>query len=419
MKNLLLTILLMFPCVFLWSQANIVKMEYYIDTDPGFGLATDVAITPSSDLDVTFNPDISKLSDGLHKLYIRGKDSNNKWCFTKYHSFVKGFWDRNQKIVYAEYYFDSDPGYGKATSLNFTVSADVDIAINLDVSTLKNGIHSLLIRAKDSYGRWTTTQSHTFYKGIFSTGTPANIATIEYYFDTDPGFGNGKKVAFTAGTNLDLTFDADLSGLSDQPHTIFIRALDENGSWSLIHNHNFCFSPDSPAKPNGTVEVVKGTQNEQYSTTTLSNASSYVWAITPTTAGSIAGTGITATVNYSSSFTGVAKISVSGKNDCGLGSSSDTLTVNVKNSTSIENIEFSNFKIYPNPSDGTFNLVLQSECDKTIVEIFNASGQIVYSKDYYKRDINESISLQQPNGIYMAKVTMGKDIISEKIIIGQ
>lgn len=419
MKRLLLIAIFLYLYSFLMAQTNITKLEYYIDTDPGYGLATDVSITPSADLDITFNPNTSSITNGIHTLFLRGKDANNKWCFTKYHTFYKGIGVKNQKITSVEYFFDTDPGYGKATPIAITPSSDVDIAINLDVNSLQNGIHKLLVRAQDSIGQWTMTQSHPFFKGIFSTGTPANITTVEYYIDADPGFGNGKKVAFTAGTDLDLTFDVDLSGLSDQPHTIYIRAQDDNGSWSLIHNYTFCFSPDKPSKPIGAVDVVKGTQNVQYSTVSLANATSYIWSITPATAGSINGTDITATVNLSSSFTGVAKISVLGKNDCGLGSSSDTLTVNVKTSTSIENIEFSNFKIYPNPSDGTFNLELQSECDKTIVEIINANGQIVYSKNYNQRDINESISLKQPKGIYMAKVTMGKDILYEKLIIGQ
>lgn len=419
MKNLLLIMVLVCLCNFLNAQNTISKLEYYIDADPGYGLATDIAITPATDLDISFNPVITSLANGVHRLYVRGKDSNNKWSFSKCHSFYKGKFVKNQNITRVEYYFDKDPGYGKGSSLSFTPSKDVDISVNLDVKSLENGIHKLFVRAQDSIGQWTITQSHTFYKGIFSTGKPATITAVEYYFDTDPGFGNGKKVAFTAGSDLDLTFDADLSGLSDQPHTIFIRALDENGSWSLIHNYNFCFSPDKPTKPSGNVDIVKGTQNVQYSTSALANATGFVWSISPTSAGTITGTDIAATVNYSSSFTGVAKISVSGKNDCGLGSSSDTLTVNVKTSTSIEQTEFSNFRIYPNPSDGTFNLVLQSKCDKTIVEIINANGQIVYSKDYYQRDINESISLKQPKGIYMAKVTNGKDILYEKLIIGQ
>lgn len=244
MKRLLLIALFLYLSNLLLAQLpNLTKVEYYIDTDPGYGLASNVSVTASSDLDITLNPDVSTLAEGIHILFVRAKDANDNWSFTRNHTFYKGFGVLNQTITKAEYFFDTDPGYGEATPLSFNPASDVDIAVNLDVSTLQNGIHKLFIRARDNAGQWTTTKSHTFYKGIFSTGTAANIKTVEYYFDTDPGFGSGKKVAFTSGTELDLTFDADLSGLTGEYHSIFIRIQDENGSWSLIHQYSFRIIP--------------------------------------------------------------------------------------------------------------------------------------------------------------------------------
>lgn len=243
MKRLLFITLFLYLSNLLLAQLpNITKVEYYIDTDPGYGLATNVSVTAFSDLDITLNADVSNLAEGIHMLFVRSKDANDNWSFTRSHAFYKGFGVLNQTITKAEFFFDTDPGYGEATPLSFNPDTDVDIAVNLDVSTLENGIHKLLIRAQDNAGQWTTTKSHIFYKGIFSTGTAANIKTVEYYIDTDPGFGSGTKVIFTPGTELDLFFNADLTAFADGCHELYIRTQDENDSWSLIHSHPFCIN---------------------------------------------------------------------------------------------------------------------------------------------------------------------------------
>ena len=48
---------------------------------------------------------------------------------------------------------------------------------------------------------------------------------MEYYFDTDPGFGNGISVPLTAGTVTNTTFDIDVSGLSPGYHKVYFREI--------------------------------------------------------------------------------------------------------------------------------------------------------------------------------------------------
>jgi hypothetical protein len=329
MKRLLFITLFLYLSNFILAQLpNLTKVEYYIDTDPGYGLATNVSVSASANLDITFNPDVSALSDGIHMLFVRAKDANDKWSLAKSQSFYKGFGVLNQTITKAEYYFDSDPGYGKATSISINPATDIDVTIKLDVSTLENGIHKLFIRAQDNAGQWTTTKSHTFYKGIFSTGKAANIKTVEYYFDTDPGLGSGNKVSFTSGTELDLTFDADLSGLTGEFHKIFIRAQDENGSWSLIHEYSFRIFP-----------------------------------------------------------------------------------------TSVQELDISGILIFPNPSNGDFNLQIESKNKKTGIEILNPNGQVVFKKLYFSENISDNISLDQAKGAYLIKIINNGKISIRKLII--
>ncbi|NBC58612.1 MAG: hypothetical protein GVY05_10080, partial [Bacteroidetes bacterium] len=81
-----------------------------------------------------------------------------------------------------------------------------------------------------------------------------NITAVEYFFDVDPGPGNGTPVSFTIGLDVSLNnVSLDLTGLSDGVHTVFVRTRDANGNWSQTSNRTFLIEPDySPALPSPT-----------------------------------------------------------------------------------------------------------------------------------------------------------------------
>src|SRR5665647_880835 len=65
------------------AQPNITRVEYYIDTDPGFGSATTLSITPGIDIQnqvIAINP--ASVTQGVHRLYVRAKDANESWSLT-------------------------------------------------------------------------------------------------------------------------------------------------------------------------------------------------------------------------------------------------------------------------------------------------------------------------------------------------
>lgn len=78
------------------------------------------------------------------------------------------------------------------------------------------------------------------------------LVQLEYFIDNDPGVNNRKKVNLTPSTNLSsYDFQADLSSLPSGFHRIFIRALDDHGSYSMT-NHIFFDNYVVPAYPAGT-----------------------------------------------------------------------------------------------------------------------------------------------------------------------
>lgn len=63
-----------------YNQSNIIRVEYYIDTDPGFGNATAVSITPGTDLsDIELDVNTGILTEGVHVLGLRAQDEAGNW----------------------------------------------------------------------------------------------------------------------------------------------------------------------------------------------------------------------------------------------------------------------------------------------------------------------------------------------------
>lgn len=87
--------------------------------------------------------------------------------------------------------------------------------------------------------------------------------------------------------------------------------------------------PVQASAPAGNAEICQGAASVEYTTTAVPFATFYFWAITPDNAGTITGTGTTASLSVKSSYTGPITVKVQANNDCGAGSFSDELPVNV------------------------------------------------------------------------------------------
>jgi PKD repeat protein len=86
--------------------------------------------------------------------------------------------------------------------------------------------------------------------------------------------------------------------------------------------------PGQAAIPSGDDMVCPGGEND-YMTNGASDAETYIWTLSPVDAGTITGTTVDATVQWSASYTGSASITAQGINDCGDGVVSDAFEVTV------------------------------------------------------------------------------------------
>ncbi len=224
---------------------NIVQAEYFVDTDPGFGSGTAIPVTPATLLDdqPVVIP-LASVSEGFHSLYVRSRDASGRWSITNrlpfYKTGVSGSGAVN--LAGAEYFIDTDPGFGNATPIALAAADDVsDRNVVIPLAGVADGFHFLYLRSRDANGNWSITNTLPFYKA--SDPVLPAVVRAEYFIDTDPGFGLGKPIAFTPGVNIsNLSFEADLTGVTAGFHRFYIRSLDANGNWSITNTDTFTIS---------------------------------------------------------------------------------------------------------------------------------------------------------------------------------
>ncbi|MGI5821077.1 MAG: YCF48-related protein [Bacteroidales bacterium] len=183
---------------------------------------------------------------------------------------------------------------------------------------------------------------------VFSLISPVDNATVstsrptfKWNESVDTGSGIDKYQLHISGqepvdiasseTEYLLTFD-----LPYGTYTWFVRAYDVVGNFTNSNTHNFTVEspyPDIAETPTGENQLCINPINTNYTTTGTTNATSYIWHINPATAGTITGTGLTATVDWNDTFTGEANISVQGVNDEGVGPLSNPYIVTISPAT--------------------------------------------------------------------------------------
>jgi hypothetical protein len=244
-------------CCWFWqvaAQPNITAAEYFIDIDPGFGNATRITIaTPSTNItNQAFTVALGTVPQGVHCLFIRSRDAGGKWSVANRFVFYKaspGTVAGN--IVKAEYFFDTDPGFGNALNIPVTAGSDVqNINFTASMGALPPGVHQLFLRSQNANGKWSITSRFIIYKQNPANGLPpADITSIEYFIDTDPGFDNAVPLAINPAPGFsDFIMPVNISGLSVGNHRLYIRSRSSTGmSITNVYTFNIAATAVSPA----------------------------------------------------------------------------------------------------------------------------------------------------------------------------
>lgn len=200
------------------GDAPELTVEMFIDADPGFGKGKKF-VTTQADNELTMS--LADVKPGAHIVSVRVCDSLGVWSPTVTNPL---YISDEQLYAALEYFVDTDPGQGRGVAVAGAGSRTVSFAVATD--DLDLGAHTLGVRVQGIEGKWTDVMTRSFIV------TPPNIQAdnvIEYFFDKDPGYGNGIQLAAAVGSNV---YFVPTETLSPGAHLISVRCRDKEDQWS-------------------------------------------------------------------------------------------------------------------------------------------------------------------------------------------
>jgi hypothetical protein len=231
-------------------NVSITYMEYFLDQDPGHGAGSPVSITPNPVVQTSFIVNMNNATDGFHWLTVRARDGQGRWSESSTFPVYKienPVTPPLKLMVRAEYFIDEDPGHGLGKQVNFTPATSINSAsFNIALlDTLADGIHRLTIRTQDNSGKWSVSIVRQFVKETLVD--PTTLQRVEFFVDTDPGFGNGTNIPLPVGgspaggtnppagvTEATLSAQPSMSGLASGTHRLYTRVMNSKGKWGVV-----------------------------------------------------------------------------------------------------------------------------------------------------------------------------------------
>ncbi len=231
-KTLTVLMLLLYSIAF--GQSNLINAEYFIDHDPGYGNGTSISLNGNpAFIDELISNDIAL---GLHNIYLRVKDDNGIWGMAEVVPFlVKEPIELTEvsPLIYAEYFFGHDPGFGLANEIIVTSNDTILISELIPSEGLPIGVNRLSLRMKNENETWGITEQIEFYIREDHTIIHERIGGIEYFIDEDPGVCNGIFIDLIVADTILINEYLESQALSDGIHQLGIRIQSDAGTWGL------------------------------------------------------------------------------------------------------------------------------------------------------------------------------------------
>ncbi|WP_431132754.1 T9SS type A sorting domain-containing protein [Psychroserpens mesophilus] len=230
-------------------------------------------------------------------------------------------------------------------------------------------------------------------------GFSQSIVSAEYFFDADPGVGNGTILSVNTNTGeLTQSYSIPTTGLSDGFHSLYIRTLNDEGNWGfydryIIYLKEFAgvdsnivsaeyFIDSDPGVGNGEpFDITAPTQVIIFDTDGLANGDHLFY--------------------------------VRVLNEDGEWSFYDYALFTINPNLGVGESLFKSIAIHPNPVKDMVNITSSVDLTITNTTIYDLTGKTVYqSKDNLKQLDMSSFS----SGIYLLNLTTDKGSASYKLV---
>lgn len=134
-------------------------------------------------------------------------------------------------VTAAEYFFGEDPGFGQAEALPVTPGGYIDQTFSIPTEGLTEGMHNLTLRVRDAQQKWSINLKKRI---VVTSQNDANLISGEYFFNEDPGFGNGESFILPSGPNVDMDLGIPVTELDPGYHKLMLRFKNSEDRWSLV-----------------------------------------------------------------------------------------------------------------------------------------------------------------------------------------
>jgi PKD repeat protein len=212
-------------------------------------------------------------------------------------------------------------------------------------------------------------------------------------------------VVYNTGGDYDVTLEvSDGTNTTSMTKTSYITVMDIPGQAGPIL---------------GDQEVGVG-EVEEYMCEAMDDCTLYNWVLNPSNAGTMAMDMNEVTVTWSDTFAGMATLEVCGGNDCGMGEYSEQFEVMVYDYTGIDEVNGHNIGIYPNPSNGQFNVSLSTnQATNYKLTLVNALGVTVLNKSIeVNGNHSEAVNVSNlSEGVYYLYLRDNENSVIRKVVV--
>lgn len=197
------------------AQVQTSTLEYW--TDQRFDERQSLPIT--GELEQTLN--VSQLSSGIHTIGMRVSDTKGRWGAPLIRYFLKSNIGLAGNAL-ASYQYCIDGNWAEAVSGTFE---EGKATVDIDISRLRQGLHTLLVRVNDLRGQ----QSQTLLKHFLALGedvTQRQLTAYRYWIDSEANSMEGQTV------DGNIVLDIDVSNLTFGLHMLCYQVADNMGRLS-------------------------------------------------------------------------------------------------------------------------------------------------------------------------------------------
>lgn len=390
----------------IYAQGDVSEIEYYFDTDPGIGNGISIDIDPDVEiLNQNFSIPTTGLPIGNHKLFVRAVKDDGSASYYYSQSFsirTANATFNSSDIVAAEYYFDTDPGTGNATNISIPSGETLNENLALLTNAMLQGNYRVFLRVKNANDDWSMYDRVTFSVVPLAGVNIADINTIEYFFDTDPGIGLGNNITITETETVNQSVAIPTASLSAGTHRLCIRVGNTNGTYSLF-THNVVsvktpafFNTASIVAAEYFIDVDPGIGNGNAIVTSGDNINEDFLV---TTSGSLA--------------MGDHYVYVRVQNSDGTWSLLEKQHFEIEDTLSIASEIISEISIYPNPTQSTLNFKFPNNITIESIDLIDMNGkQIFHSREALMKLDLSNVS----NGIYLLQLKTNIGELSKRIV---